>query len=178
MPDPVEKSEDSSDVVVIVSGESLAWVTHAHGERFEARRKQLGVRGEQLGCSLYEVPPGKAAWPLHAHLANEEAIYVLSGAGTLRLGSGESARELALVAGDYVALLRGVQHAHQLLNTSDETLRYLCFSTQHEPDVTIYPDTQKVGIFAGAAPGGPKARRTYAAYLDQRVERGYWDDEL
>lgn len=51
------------------------------------RRKQLGnaAGGEQLGCSLYEMPPGQESWPYHYHTANEEAMYVLAGRGTLRL---------------------------------------------------------------------------------------------
>ena len=43
-----------------------------HGKKFESLRRRLGVAagGEKLGCSLYELPPGKAAFPFHAHLAN------------------------------------------------------------------------------------------------------------
>ena len=41
--------------------------------------------GEKLGCSIYRVLPGKTAYPHHRHLANEGAIYILSGLGELRL---------------------------------------------------------------------------------------------
>jgi hypothetical protein len=42
----------------------------------------LVAGGEKLGCSLYEVPLGRRAWPCHYHRANEEAIHVLYGSGT------------------------------------------------------------------------------------------------
>jgi uncharacterized cupin superfamily protein len=75
----------------VVGDGDLEWSEHSHGEKFGSRRKQLGssAGGEKLGCSLYEVPPGRRAWPYHYHLANEEAIYVLEGSGTLRIGGEE-----------------------------------------------------------------------------------------
>jgi uncharacterized cupin superfamily protein len=81
-------------------------------EKFGYRRKQLSsaAGGEKLGCSLYEVLPGGKAWPYHYHLGKEEAIYVLIGSGTLRLGE----REVALSRGDYVALPVEEAGAHQI----------------------------------------------------------------
>jgi hypothetical protein len=75
----------------VVGDGDLEWSEHSHGEKFAYRRKQLGssAGGEMLGCSLYEVPPGRRAWPYHYHLANEEAIYVLESSGTLRIGGEE-----------------------------------------------------------------------------------------
>ena len=84
---------------------------------------------------MYEVPPGKRAWPYHYHLANEEAVYVLE-------------------AGDRVALKKGEAGAHGVINTSEVPLRYLYFPTMAEPDVLVYPDSRKIGISAGSAPGG------------------------
>ena len=94
----------------VVNEQDLGWGEQPHGERLGYRRKQLGsaVGGEKLGCSLYEVPPGRRAWRYHYHLANEEAIYVLKGSGTLRIGE----REVALSRGDYVAMPVGEVGAH------------------------------------------------------------------
>ncbi|WP_373047231.1 cupin domain-containing protein [Vulgatibacter sp.] len=159
----------------VVNEREIPWAEQQHGERFEVRRKQLGAAagGEKLGCSLFEMPPGKKGWPFHYHLANEEALYVLAGSGTLRLGE----REVPVGAGDYVALPVGAGHAHQLINTGAETLRYLAFSTMIQPDVMVYPDSDKIGVFAGAAPGGPKEARTFGAFLrNEPVD--YWDDEV
>lgn len=142
------------------------------GERFEHHRRQLSVYGKQLGCSMYRVPPGKTAWPAHHHLANEEAIYILEGHGALTI----NATTHSVRAGHYIALTVG--QTHQLLNSSDtETMLYLCFSTMKEPDITIYPDSNKIGIFAGSAPGGDKTSRTLSTFLDMTGTMAYWEGE-
>lgn len=158
-----------------VQQQELDWVEGGHGERYESRRKQLGAAagGQRLGCSMYEIKPGKSAWPLHYHLGNEEAIYILEGSALLEYGEAQ----VELKAGAYVALCVGEQAAHRMTNVGQGVLRYLCVSTMHEPDVTIYPETGKVGVFAGAAPGGSKQARTYEAYLDDSKRLGYWDGE-
>ena len=64
----------------------------------------------------------------------------------------------------------GEEGSHQISNTSDEPLRYLCLSTMDEPDVLVYPDSGKIGVFAGSAPGGPKEKRTLHKYLRAGAE--------
>lgn len=171
----------------VVGEGDLGWSGQQHGERFGHRRKRLAsaAGGKKVGCSLYEVEPGRAAFPRHYHLANEEAIYVLEGSGTLRLG--REGEEVTLSRGDYVALPVGAGGAHQLVNTSDEVLRYLCLSTVVEPDVLVYPDSGKVGIYAGEAAGDPKDGEVFAEFLRgdlgvgyyylQDAEVGYYDGE-
>jgi hypothetical protein len=46
-----------------------------------------------------------------------------------------------------------------------------------EPDVMVYPDSNKVGISAGSAPGGPKEERTFSKFLRADAEVGYYDGE-
>lgn len=143
----------------IVNVNDLEWTVNQQGQKFASKRKSFtkAVGGEKLGCSLYEIPPGKTAFPFHFHTANEEAIYILEGSGTLRLG----ASTLAVREGDYISLRSNdPESAHQVLNTSDQPLRYLCFSTMVVPEVMIYPDSKKVAIMAGAAPGADKSQRT------------------
>ena len=110
----------------VVGDGDLEWSEHSHGENFGSLRKQLGssAGGEKLGCSLYEVPPGRRAWPYHYHLANEEAIYVLEGSGTLRIGGEESAFLR-------VTTWRCPQERKQL--TSSSTTRGLCSDTSASP---------------------------------------------
>jgi uncharacterized cupin superfamily protein len=153
----------------------LRWSEHYHGEKFGYRRKSLSsaTEGEKLGCSLYEVEPGRSAWPYHYHGANEEAIYVLEGSGTLRV-AGE---EIALGKGDYATFPASAEGAHQLVNTSDRPLKYLCFSTMIEPDATVYPDSGKVGVFVGAAPGGPKEKRTLSGFFREEDVVDYYEGE-
>ncbi len=159
----------------VVKQDELSWTESGHGAHFHFRRKQLGAAagGQRIGCSLFELAPGMSAFPAHYHTANEEAIYVLEGAGTLRIGS----RRIPVASGDYVALLPVAEAAHRLTNTSERVLRYLCISTMVEPEVTIYPDSNKVGIVTGAAPGGPKEKRTLAKSLRADAEVDYWDGE-
>ncbi len=145
----------------------------SHGERFGSEGRRLGVAagGDQLGCSLYEVPPGRRAFPYHAHLGIEEAIYVLSGEGTIRL-AGESH---PLRAGSYVALLADGKHPHQLVNTGTETLRYLCMSAGADPEVVVYPDSGKVGVLStrGAAEG----QQRYVRFFKDDSAVGYFEGE-
>lgn len=159
----------------VVRSQELPWSESSHGSSFALRRKQLGAaaHGQKLGCSLVELLPGKQSWPRHYHLANEEALFILEGSGSLRLGE----ETVPVSAGDYVALPVGAACAHQLINDGDAPLRYLAFSTMLEPDVTVYPDSNKVGVFAGSAPGGSKAARTLEAFLPLGSQVGYWDGE-
>ncbi|GAA0229066.1 cupin domain-containing protein [Haladaptatus pallidirubidus] len=158
----------------VVNERTLDWEEKSRGEEFHIRRKQLGAesRGERLGCSLYELPPGKKAWPYHYHTGNEEAIYVLDGSGTLRIED----HETSLEAGDYVAFPVGEEYARRVINDSDSALRYLCVSTMREPDIAVYPDSGKVGLFVGAAPGGHEGR-TLSGYFPLDAEVDYWEGE-
>ena len=76
-----------------------------------------------------------------------------------------------------MALSVGESGAHQIINTSGEPLRYLCFSTMIEPDVMVYPDSDKIGLFAGSAPGGPKEKRTLSKFLRGYAEVEYYEGE-
>src|SRR6188508_3184587 len=59
----------------------------------------------------------------------------------------------------YVVLLSGPDGAHQTFNDSSAVLRYLCFSIMIEPEVNFYPESNRVGFFAGSAPGGDRKQR-------------------
>ena len=73
-----------------VNESELAWSTLSGGDT-GLRRKQLAAAtdGDAIGASLYELPAGDRSWPYHYHTANEEALYVLDGDGTLRLAGEE-----------------------------------------------------------------------------------------
>ena len=111
-------------------------------ERFGGSAKRLAAAAgnQKLGASYFKVPSGKTAVPFHAHHNSEEAIFVLEGKGTLRLGDAR----IPVRAGDWIAIPAGEAHAHQLIADQGETLAYLCVSTQHEVDVITYPDSGKL----------------------------------
>ncbi len=150
----------------------VEWNEYDHGAS-AFRRKELSnaVDAEQLGCSLYELEAGKRSWPYHYHTANEEAIFVLEGEGTIRLEDGEASLE----AGDYVSLPADETGGHQVVNDGDDPLRYLAVSTMNEPDVTIYPEMEKLGVFVGSPPGG-RDERSFHGYYPIDGDVGYWED--
>jgi len=124
---------------------------------------------ERLGLSLWEIPAGEAAYPYHFHLTEEELVLVLS--GRLSLRTPEGWRELE--AGEVVAFLRGEPGGHQLVNRTEQTVRFLAFSTSGDPDVVIYPDSGKLGAFERLPDGG--GLRTMFRLTDA-VD--YYDGEL
>jgi len=156
-----------------VNQESVEWIER-EDEEYAVRRQRLAAAagGEELGCSRYELPPGNRAWPYHYHTGNEEAIYVLSGTGQLRL-DGE---RHDLRAGDYVALPAGEESAHQVINPGEDPIEYLVFSTMNEPEVLGYPDSEKVGVMAGGAPGGD-GERYIEGYFPEESSVDYWEGE-
>jgi uncharacterized cupin superfamily protein len=157
--------------VTLVHETELDWVeTDEADARF--RRKQLGqaAGGDDLGCSLYELPPGERAWPYHYHTGNEEAIYVLAGEGLLVLDGDEHRVE----AGHYAVFPANESGGHRVVNDTDEPLRYLAVSTMNDPDVTVYPEMNKIGVYAGSAPGGREERSVHG-YYDRDATVDYWE---
>lgn len=159
----------------IVHERELEWIELSHGDRIAFKRKLLGqaTGAEKLGCSMFEVAPGKRAWPFHYHFANEEALYVLEGSGTLRLG----AEEFPITAGHFVTFNAGPDHPHQLINRGTGPLRYLCFSTMIGPEVAGYPDSGKLGIIAGRAPAGSGRVSAMRKCFREGSEVDYYDGE-
>ena len=155
-----------------INESTVDWKTYER-EETEFRRKELSsaVDASSLGCSLYELPPGKRSWPYHYHTANEEAIYVLGGGGQLKTETGLE----PLTAGDYVALPADERGGHRVVNDGEDTLRYLAISTMNEPDVTIYPEMNKFGVFVGSPPGG-RDERSFQGYYRIDDETEYWDE--
>ena len=121
-------------------------------EGFRAQRARVGRQAGavKLGASLWEVPPGQAAYPYHFHLGEEELVLILSGRPTLRDPRGE--RELE--EGELLVFLRGEDGGHQLINRGEEPVRFLAISPSDAPDIVIYPDSGKVGCYERRPDGG------------------------
>ena len=115
----------------------------AEGYEF-IRRDFLAVHEADTLVRVYELSPGKSAYPYHYHLKNEETFFILWGEGLLRTPEGER----AVKAGDLLFFPAGEDGAHKLTNTSQsEMLVYLDFDIVHDLDVTVYPDSGKIGIW-------------------------------
>ena len=109
------------------------------------RRKFIPFVGAKNSLvSVYEIPPHKSAYPYHFHHNNEETFYILSGEGVLRTPDGER----KVTAGELLFFPTGPAGAHKLTNSSDtENLVYIDFDVVHEVDITIYPDSDKIGVW-------------------------------
>ncbi len=120
----------------------------------QRQRVSMAIGAKKLGYSFFTVPPGKAAFPFHLHHTNEEMIYILEGEAILRLGN----QETPVSSGTFVACPPGAEHPHQLINGSENNLRYLVVSTMEYPDISEYPDSNKIGAYVtSAAEGGFRA---------------------
>ena len=124
------------------------WEVFAERGRFRSRRRRVvGIPhnlggSEQLGASVWEIPPGATQVAYHFHHAQEEFVVVLRGRPTLRTPDGE--RELD--EGEVVFFRRGPQGAHQLINRSTDAVRVLFVSQLADAEVAEYPDSGKVRV--------------------------------
>lgn len=139
-------------------------------EGFRSRRARVGYElgAELIGASLWEVPPGEAAYPYHFHYSDEELVIVLSGRPSLR--TPEGIRELE--EGEVLRFPLGEEGAHQILNRSEETATFLAVSSHGRPDVVVYPDSGKIGVGERLPKGG--GLRAFFRRVD-RVD--YFDGE-
>jgi uncharacterized cupin superfamily protein len=136
-------------------------------EGFRAGMARLGglLGAKETGISVYELPPGQSICPYHYECGEEEWLLVLSGNPTLRSPDGEE----RLAPWDVACFPRGPEGAHAVRNDTAETARVLMFSTVVTPTATVYPDSDKVGIWTGDKETDVLVRRS------SRV--GYYDGE-
>jgi uncharacterized cupin superfamily protein len=160
------------DHMIHLSDVPVVEIRAPEGSLFGGSRQRVGaaIGAQKLGYSFFTVPPGKAAFPYHTHTTNEEMIYVVAGDGILRLGKAE----LEVTAGTIVACPPGSELPHQLVNTGKDDLRYLVVSTMQYPDLSEYPDSNKVGAYASAAIG-PQIGFRALFVKDRHV--GYYEGE-
>jgi uncharacterized cupin superfamily protein len=116
---------------------------------------------EQLGLSVYELPPGQSICPYHYETAEEEWLIVLVGRPTLRTPDGEQ----ELGPWDCAFFPTGEAGAHKVTNRTDATVRVCIWSNRLAVATSVYPDSNKVGAF----PPGKLFR------IDDAVE--YFDGE-
>ncbi len=158
----------------IINFDELTYEKLEYGTAFQAQLGPIANRlaADKLGYRITKLAAGKRAFPKHAHFANEEMFFVLEGNGVFILGDDEH----QIRKGDFIAAPANPKQAHQIFNNSDQELVYLCVSTMLEPEVAYYPDSDKIGVLAGNAPGRttkPGITKFFPA--DSDVD--YWQDE-
>ena len=136
---------------------------------FTCRRARIGhqLGTVKLGASVFELPPGQAAYPYHFHLGEEEIVVVLRGRPSLRTAEGW--RELE--EGEAVAFPTGEEGAHQIANRTEEPASFLAVSNQ-QPDICVQPDSGKVGAFE-RRPDGSGMRLLFR----REDAADYWEGE-
>jgi uncharacterized cupin superfamily protein len=90
---------------------------------------------------LYDVHPG-ASFPYHYEYVPEWLLVV---EGTLVVRTPEG--ELELGRGDLVRFPAGPSGAHQIMNRGEATARALLFSNAAVPAISVYPDSDTIGVW-------------------------------
>jgi len=144
-------SPDTVDSLVAVKRVNIAEPTFkyddADPERFSFGSFRFGqlLDAQELGTTVYELPPGESICPYHYEYAEEEWLIVLLGKPTLRHPDGTDELE----PWDVVCFPRGPEGAHQVRNDTVEVVRVLMYSTVKHPAATVYPDSDKIAIWTG-----------------------------
>ncbi len=116
-------------------------------EGFRAGMKRFGKKlgAAVTGMSIYEIPPGQAICPYHYEYGEEEWLVVLEGTPTLRTPEGSSVLE----PWDVCVFPVGPSGAHGVRNEGSSVVRVMMFSEVKWPAATVYPDSDKIGVWTG-----------------------------
>jgi uncharacterized cupin superfamily protein len=136
--------------------------TDPDGYRAGMSRFGPSIGAVQMGASLYELPPGQSICPYHYEYPEEEWLVVLAGRVTVRHPRGEE----ELSQGDVVCFPPGPDGAHKVTCLGGETARVLMLSTRQTPAIAVYPDSDKIGVWAGDDRDRLMMRRDTLDYWD------------
>ncbi|HKP91557.1 MAG TPA: cupin domain-containing protein [Thermoleophilaceae bacterium] len=117
----------------------------ADPDGFRAGSKHLGpdLGAKATGVTVYDLEPGQAVCPYHYEHGEEEWLLVVAGTPSVRTPEGTEGLE----PNDVVFFPTGPEGAHQVRNDSDARARVLMWSNVVFPTSTVYPDSDKVGIY-------------------------------
>jgi uncharacterized cupin superfamily protein len=150
-----------------LSIDSVPWTEWSDVPRFAVRYKHLSLAaigaGYHIGVAIEELPPGMQTAPAHYHFLEEEHLYLLEGALTLRLGAARH----RMNPGDYVCFPAGQKAGHTLLNESSAPCRYVIVGENKPDEVVVYTDSNKLLVRSL----GPRA------LFDLAATRNYWTGE-
>jgi len=107
---------------------------------------------------VYDLAPGQSSCPYHYEY-DEEWLLVVDGTIVVRMPDGEHTLE----RGDLVCFSAGPDGAHKVMNRSDAPARTLMFSSARVPAVSVYPDSNKIGVWPGDEENALVFRRDTAA---------------
>jgi uncharacterized cupin superfamily protein len=116
----------------------LSEVANVFEDEFSGR---LDLSSDETAMYVYDVEPG-GSFPYHYEYV-EEWLLVIDGAVVVRAPDGES----ELGRGDLLRFPAGPDGAHQIVNRSDRAARLLLFSKTTVPAVSVYPDSDAIGVW-------------------------------
>jgi uncharacterized cupin superfamily protein len=99
----------------------------------------------EVNAYVYDIDPGMSSCPYHYEYV-DEWLLVVAGSVVVRTPEGER----PLTAGALVRFPAGPAGAHKIMNRGDSPARTMLLSTGHGPAVSVYPDSNKVGVWPGA----------------------------
>jgi uncharacterized cupin superfamily protein len=115
------------------------------GDKPEGRLDVAGaLASSAFTMFVYDLDPGRSSSPYHYEF-EEEWLLVVDGAVVVRTPDGEH----ALGRGDVVRFPAGPAGAHKVMNRGDAPARTLMFSSARVPAVSVYPDSDKIGVWPG-----------------------------
>jgi uncharacterized cupin superfamily protein len=116
-----------------------------HADKPEGRLDVARALGSsEYEMFIYDLEPGRSSSPYHYVFA-EEWLLVVDGTVVMRAPDGEH----TLARGDLVRVPAGPDGAHKVMNRSDSPARTLLFSSAQVPAVSVYPDSDKIGVWCG-----------------------------
>jgi uncharacterized cupin superfamily protein len=114
-------------------------------ENLEGRIDVARASGStEMAMFIYDLAPGQSSSPYHYEY-EEEWLLVVDGTVVVRAPDGEHTLE----RGDLVRFPPGPSGAHKLMNRSESPARTLLFSSARAPAVSVYPDSDTIGVFPG-----------------------------
>jgi len=102
------------------------------------------VGSKATAMFIYDLAPGTSSSPYHYEY-EEEWLLVVDGDVVVRTPDGE----LAAARGDLVCFPAGPAGAHKIMNRSESPARVMMFSSSRVPAVSVYPDSDKIGVWPG-----------------------------
>jgi uncharacterized cupin superfamily protein len=102
---------------------------------------RLNLGSETTAMYLYDIDPGD--WLPYHYEYVEEWLLVVDGVVFVRVPD----TEVELVRGALMRFAPGPGGAHQILNRGATKARVLLFSAAALPGVSVYPDTDTIGVW-------------------------------
>jgi uncharacterized cupin superfamily protein len=132
-----------------------------YGSPYAKIHENIGA--QKLAATVALIGTNEWVCPYHYEVGEEEWLLVLEGECVVRTPEGEE----TVRAGEIVCFPRGPAGAHQIGNTAAEPARIFIISERQETAATVYPTSDKVGVFA------PDLRLLFR----REDSRDYWDRE-